>query len=241
MNNWTQKLQEKWREIPGACHTGRMFSSDLLKKSDTELVKIYDSTVMNDKPVRGGYEKPLYELYKNKKVLDIGSGFGISSIQFALKGADVTFLDLVQDNLNVLKRICEHKNIKANYFCMTSLDDLNKLKDEEYDYFFAQGSLMNAPYGFMKKEMALLVPKLKKHGILHTLSYPKERWVANKSPSFEQWGKMTDGERTPYCEWYDGNKFIELLKPAKFKIIKEYNFGRSTSPQPFNWIELQKL
>lgn len=240
--SWIEKLQLKWREIPKDVSGGRMYSEKIVNKKSQELSVLYDDIVKRDRSCRFVFEQPLYDLYKDKKVLDIGSGFGISSIQFALKGADITFLDLVQTNLDVLKKICNYKNIEAKYFLMDSLDKLEELEDESYDYFFACGSLMHAPFDFMKKEMSILTKKLKKNGVIHTLSYPKERWIKNGKPSFERWGKITDGERTPYAEWYDGEKFLDLLGRDKYQLIKEYNFGKENRKvHPFNWIELKKV
>jgi len=43
---------------------------------------------------------------RGRKVMDIGSGFGVDSITFAQHGAWMTFVDLVETNLKVLQRLC---------------------------------------------------------------------------------------------------------------------------------------
>ena len=98
-NEWFNKLQTKWAEIPQDIAGERVMSSELLKLTDKEINERYDKIVENDRPVREIFEKDLYEKYRGKNILDVGSGMGISSIQFALHGANVTFLDLVEDNL----------------------------------------------------------------------------------------------------------------------------------------------
>ena len=238
-NEWFTKLQTKWQEIPQDISGERIMSSELLKLSDKEINDWYDEIVINDKAVREIFEKDLYEKYKGKNILDVGSGMGNSSIQFALHGAKITFLDLVEDNLNVILKIMNYKGLEGTYRCMTEIEDIDTLPNQHYDYIFCCGSLMNAPKPFMVREMELLEHKLKCYGEFHILSYPKQRWLNCGSPPFEEFGKMTDGERTPYCEWYDGEKFLNLLSQTgckqQYEIISEYNFQNDD----FNWIEIK--
>jgi SAM-dependent methyltransferase len=238
-DEWFKKLQTKWCEIPQDIQGERTMSSELLKLTDKEINERYDKIVENDRPVREIFEKDLYEKYRGKNILDVGSGMGISSVQFALHGANVTFLDLVEDNLNVILKIMNYKGLEGTYRCMTEIEDIDTLPNQHYDYIFCCGSLHHSPQSFMLREIELLEHKLKCCGEFHILAYPKERWIKCGSPPFEEFGKMTDGDRTPYAEWYDGEKFLQLLKKTginqTYKIKKEYNF----SDNDFNWIELE--
>ncbi len=56
------------------------------------------------------------------------------------------------------------------------------------------------------------------------LSYPYERLVASGARTGEEFAKMTDGERTPWAEWYDKAK-IERLFGNDFMVPLEMNFG----------------
>ncbi len=80
----------------------------------------------------------------------------------------------------------------------------------------------------MKPEFDALAACLKPEGgrfIMH--SYPKARWEREGSLAFDKWGVKTDGEGTPWAEWYDSVKLIDALKPARFELVYycEYRQG----------------
>ena len=163
------------------------------------------------------------------KIVDIGCGLGIDGIHFAEHGASVTFIDIVATNVDLVRRICKLKGIEksCSFRVMQDAEDLMKL-DRDYDAVMAFGSLMNAPIEVMKPEFDALAACLKPESgrfIMH--SYPKARWVREGSLPFDQWGAKTDGEGTPWAEWYDAGKLIDALKPARFELVYycEYRQG----------------
>ena len=48
---------------------------------------------------------------------------------------------------------------------------------------------------------------------------------------------MTDGERTPWVEWYDVVKLKKRLFPAPFEVILDFNF----SDNVYNWFDLMLM
>lgn len=52
---------------------------------------------------------------------------------------------------------------------------------------------------------------------------------------FKQWGEKTDGKGTPWCEWYDVDKLLALLSPAKFEDIFYYEWYNNC----YNWFDLK--
>lgn len=50
-----------------------------------------------------------------------------------------------------------------------------------------------------RREALDLLSHLKPGGRWMELVYPRERWLREGAPAFEQWGKVTDGERTPWA------------------------------------------
>jgi ubiquinone/menaquinone biosynthesis C-methylase UbiE len=70
-----------------------------------------------------------------RRVIDIGSGIARQTLQFAIHGASVTFVDIVKDNLEVIRRVarskgvhervCSHRFVKASpsimfLFCLSA-------------------------------------------------------------------------------------------------------------------------
>ena len=51
-------------------------------------------------------------------------------------------------------------------------------------------------------------------------------------PPFSEWGKLTDGERTPWVEWYDIEKLKLRLHPGRFETVLEFASTRIIS---FGW------
>jgi SAM-dependent methyltransferase len=183
---------------------------------------------------RGWYHALYADGMRGKKVLDIGSGFGVDSITFAQHGAKVTFVDLVETNLKVLERLCKSMGIKDVQFQLfQDLDSLRPL-DNDYDVVMAMGSLHHAPVEVMRPEYQELLRHLKVGGRWLQLAYPKSRWVRHGRPPYRMWGGRTDGYGTPWAEWYDLPKLLSMFEPARFDVVlyQEFHDG------DLNWFDL---
>jgi len=237
---WSQ-LREKWREVPGTTQE-RTYSHDLLKMSDEELVQHWDDLYENN-CVRTGYSVRgwYHDLYAplasyGGQWLEVGSGLGFDGTFFARQGALVTFLDIVEDNLRVIERVCNLKGItNVNFRFLNDLSSITALGN--YDVILAVGSLINAPSDMMSAERRSLAAKLQSNGRWLELCYPKERWEREGCLEFSQWGKKTDGDRTPWVEWYDLDKLLNSLLPHRFQVILDLNFHGDD----FIWFDLKKV
>jgi len=186
-----------------------------------------EGTPLNN--IRGWYQLLYRDWCRGRKIIDIGCGSGIDSIHFAENGASVTFVDIVGSNVELVRRICRLKGIEqtCSFLVMKNVADLEQL-DRDYDAVMGFGSLMHAPLDIMKPEFDALAARLKPEGgrfIMH--SYPKGRWEREGALAFDKWGEKTDGEGTPWAEWYDSDKLINALKPARFELVYycEYRQG----------------
>jgi FkbM family methyltransferase len=240
-SDWTkpyEALREKWVEVP-TTRDGRNKTTRFLEMPDDALLAEWekaraDITTGPEFAHRGWYHTLYADGMRGKKVLDVGSGFGVDSITFAQHGASLTFVDLVETNLNVLKRLCGIMNLKDVKFQV--LEDVSSLRplDTDYDVIMAMGSLHHAPTNVLKPEFQELIRHLKVGGRWLQLAYPESRWARDGKPPFSKWGEMTDGVGTPWAEPYDVPKLLSMFAPAKFEVVLYQEFHNSD----FNWFDL---
>lgn len=53
--------------------------------------------------------------------------------------------------------------------------------------------------------------------------------------AFSEFGKRTDGERTPWAEWYDLQKVKQRLFPVRTETVLDFSFGGAN----FGWVDLR--
>jgi 2-polyprenyl-3-methyl-5-hydroxy-6-metoxy-1,4-benzoquinol methylase len=231
-------LRKRWNAVPTTT-TGIASTSHLLALSDKDLLAEWekarkDISTGTEFAHRGWYHALYGDVMCGKKVMDVGSGFGVDSITFAQHGARLTFVDLVETNLNVLGRLCKILGLADVRFQL--LDTLKSLKplDSDYDIIMGMGSLHHAPTEVLRPEFQELLRHLKLGGRWLQLAYPKSRWIREGRPPFSKWGEITDGPGTPWAEWYDLPKLLKLLAPAEFDVILYQEFHNGD----FNWFDL---
>lgn len=106
----------------------------------------------------------------NKKIIDIGAGTGAYSVYFANKGYQVTAIDLVSHNLEVLK----NKSFKGKTILANALD-LSMISDNSYDVTILFGPMYHL-LSSSEKEKALLEAKrvTKPQGVIFVSYYMNE-------------------------------------------------------------------
>lgn len=229
-------LRAKWGAVPAG--KSRFSTAELLKLPDDELLQSWTgnregATTGKGFAVRGWYHTIYKDVFRGKRVLDVGSGLGIDGITFAQHGAQMTFLDVVESNLELLKRICRILKVEnVGFHYLESLDSIARLP-ETFDVIWAQGSLINTPFDVTRREVQELLKHLPVGGRWVELAYPEERWKMEGELPFERWGDKTDGG-APWVEWYDLPKLRRLLAPAEFEVVLSFNFYNDN----FNWFDL---
>jgi hypothetical protein len=237
MEDMAGKLRQKWVEIP-ATRQGRQFSSDILAWSDAQLLEYWETCrrETSTPEVRGWYQERYQDQFRDRYLADIGPGIGVDGIFFAQQGAKVTFVDIVQDNLKLLERICRIKGVSAEFYFIDNFTEFHFA--QPFDVFLAVGSLINAPFDFTRRQVRAMTKFLKVGGKMLMLGYPRERYLRVGARNGAEFGKRTDGERTPWAEWYDDDKIRVLFGPD-FRLEWSRNFGKNNSE--FNWFDLTKL
>lgn len=237
---WTDpysRLRGKWHEVPAG--DGRVSTADLARLPDTELVArwqdFFDAATQGEHfRDRGWYQLLYKDVLAGKRVMDVGSGLGFDAFTFAGAGAHVTCVDIVESNLSVLKRLCALKGLADVGFCY--LDTVASLRAlaADYDVLWCQGSMLHAPFEVVREEAQELLRHLRVGGRWIELAYPRERWEREGRKPFNQWGVNTDGENTPWAEWYDIEKVRRRLAPAQFDVVMSFNFDNDN----FIWFDL---
>ena len=232
------KYRDKWREVPAGDDTdGRVFSAGLLDLPDSEFLTTWDR--MAERRASGGMSwfRPLYrDFFAGKRVLEIGSGAGVDGIPMAALGAHWTFADIVPNNLATIRRVAALKGIDATFHLIG--DDLSfEALAPGFDAILVIGSIHHVPYDVTRREALNALRLLKVGGRWIELVYPPERWLREGSMPYDKWGQRTDGERTPWVEWYDMEKIRRRLRPGKFRTI--LNFDLRSRDQ--RWVDLEYL
>ncbi len=230
-------LRRKWGEVPYKQYE-RIQSRELLARCDEEVLEIWtqnhlDGSTGKAFSARGWYQSLYRDAFRGKKLLDVGCGLATDTVFFAEHGASVTFLDIVESNVQFVEKVCALKGIENATFCY--MEDLSSLRalPADYDVLYACGSFIHAPLEVVRMEAQVLLEHLPVGGRWIELGYPKSRWEREGSLPFDGWGKRTDGW-APWTEWHDIEKLDAILSPAQFDVILQFEFHNSD----FNWFDL---
>jgi hypothetical protein len=234
-----QKYREKWREVPGGNDDApRRFTTDLINLADRELLVFWDDMAVRRDASPLGFLQPLYrDFFRGRHTVDVGSGLGLDGMRFAMVGARWTFADIAPSNLALLERVATLKGLRDRVAFHLIADDLSFEAVAPVDAVIAIGSIHHVPFEMARRECANILKRLKPDGRWLELVYPRTRWEKEGRPAFEKWGAMTDGERTPWSEWYDLDKLRQRLAPEKLRTVLDFDFQGTD----FHWFDLQRL
>ncbi len=235
LDDYFATLTKKWSEVPGGSdRSGRHLSTELLNMTDDALLAFWDGQMVRAAEVRDWYHRLYKSIFPGRRVLEIGSGLGFDGITFLAKGVDWTFCDIVPENLEVIQRVVQLKGLSAS-FCHLSSSSAFDALPRNFDFVWCDGSMINVPFEIAAEESRLIMAHLKPGGRWIELAYPRERWLREGSQPCETWGNTTDGEGTPWMEWYDLQRIRERLLPYRFIPILDYRF----SSDNFVWFDLE--
>lgn len=231
-------LRKKWGEVPAGDR--RQSSAQLLQRSDREILAEWDRARNNDVlgpgfGVRGWYHEAYRSLMPGKTVLDIGCGMALSTLCFAEMGARVTFVDIVPENVELVRRLCRAKGISAEFLTIDRFGDLDQLPI--FDIVTTIGSLINTPLAVTRMEVDALKTHLRQRGRWLHLAYPRTRWEQEGRIPFCRWGEVTDGSGTPWMEYHDRDKIFWLFEPSEIRILFECEWHNNE----FNWFDIELL
>jgi SAM-dependent methyltransferase len=232
-NKPLKTLRAKWGTIP--LHDRRAQSAELLELPDDELLELWRTQrdLEGALDLRGWYRLLYRDTVPGKRILDIGCGFGFDSLTFAELGAELTLVDIVEDNVRLVARVAGLLGLQVRTLYMEKVETLAGLPDD-FDVVMAIGSLHNAPESVMRPEYQELARRLRPGGRWWQFAYPKFRWEREGRLPFDEWGPRVDGPGTPWEEWLDVPRLLDFLAPARFELV----FYTEWHNRDFNWFDL---
>ncbi len=215
----------KWDMLPAGKQ--RESVNNLLTLSTEAIFEFYRKCIEFWQKERGWEYERYSELFLGRSVLEIGSGLGYDGITYSKSVRKWTFCDIMPQNLAFIKKVAGHLEVKNIYFQLIEDVFEHDFKDL-YDGFYAHGVLHHVPFEVAQKEVRNIDKFLLSGSKVVLLMYPYERWEMCGRPSFEEFGCMTDGEGTPWAEFYDEEKLKSLFGDG-FELLNETKWGYRNS------------
>lgn len=155
---------------------------------------------------------------KGKKILDLGCGFGETSVYFAKKGADVIAVDISNECIRIGKKLAQKYKVKKNCKFMHMLAEDLKFKNNYFDYIFGNGVLHHVDLNKAAQEVERVLKPQGTAIFIEPIPY---------NPVINIYRKVADKVRTP------------TEKPVSFKSIKSLNkYFKEVSHEEFHLFTL---
>lgn len=128
-----------------------------------------------------------FSKYKGKKVLEIGCGAGIDSLQFARAGAELTAVDLTPNALKLAQRNLEVHGYTATF--VNANAEAMDFPDNHFDVVYSNGVLHHTPrpqkafdevFRVLKPGGEAVILLYKKHSWMHLLTYIQGVYVEHE-------------------------------------------------------------
>jgi SAM-dependent methyltransferase len=191
------------------------------------LIQFYKHFIAFWEKERGWEYDKYSQTFYGRSVLEIGSGLGYDGVTYAKSAHKWTFCDIIPANLKLVQRITDLLEvINVNFQLIENV--VNHDYGEMFDGFYAHGVLHHVPFEVARQEVINIDKFLKKGAAIVMLMYPYERWEMCGKPPFEEFGCMTDGEGTPWAEYYDEEK-IQLLFGPNYQLDSCIKWGHQNA------------
>ncbi len=115
-------------------------------------------------------------MLSGKKVLDVGCGGGLLSESMALRGAQVTGIDLAKNSLQVAKLHSETTGISIDYQCI-SAESLSEEKPASFDIITCLEMLEHVPHPIKTIQACAKLVKPNGHLFFSTLNKTIKSWI----------------------------------------------------------------
>lgn len=214
--------RERWLKLPAG--RWRANIGLLLKLPDWLFVRLYNYfSKFWEKERKWEYGR-YTEIFAGRNVLEIGSGLGYDGIKYSRTASSYTYAELNQLQILFLQKVAALFH-KTNIYFEFMTDPLSHTFSKHYNAFYAHGVLHHVPFEVAQKQFQQIDSFLEIGSYCVFLMYPKERWEKSGKPSFDKFGKYTDGS-CPWTEYYDTEKMKALLG-EKYELAFQKKWGHN--------------
>jgi len=177
-----------------------------------------------------------FDLHHGKCVLEYGCGSGSDTLSYLRRGNRVTALDIVPENITVVKKNAERAGFGDQILATILLQGSYPipLQNETFDIVSSHGVLHHIvnPVPVVEEFYRILKPG----GLVYVMLYTEhaarhfsaaiDQLVSTRGISmYESFGWTMDGEGTPYAKPYLEAEGYDLLESVGFKITKTTLFN----------------
>jgi 2-polyprenyl-3-methyl-5-hydroxy-6-metoxy-1,4-benzoquinol methylase len=171
---------------------------------------------------------------KNKKILEVGSGTGSSSITLAEQGAEVTGVDVDSSSLEVAKIRANLLNLNIQFLELSGTE-INKLNDK-FDVVIFYATLEHMTVEERIESLKQAYALLNENGYLIIVEAPNRLWIEDTHTSelpFFQW--LPDNLAYLYTKFSEKQSFnSKYLDTEYLKLEEFYRRGRGVSYHEFD-------
>lgn len=203
------------------------FHDNYAKSVDLKTITINENYSLAAQENR--FAKSIFGNFKNKRILDLGCGFGETAIYWAKKGAIVDAVDISQESVNIGKKLAKKfKVAKSCKFQQMASENL-QFPDDNFDYVFGNGVLHHVEIEKTSKEINRV---LKPGGLavfIEPLAY---------NPVINVYRQIAEEVRTPTEKPLTFNEINQMKK--HFTLVKHREFQFFTL-LIFIWFLLSKI
>lgn len=157
------EVQDYWDSSP--CFTKRSSAP----RDSKQFMDETEARKFKSEPAIPGFAE--YEKWAGKRVLEIGCGIGIDSVNFARAGAEVTAIDLSEESLKIARKRSELAGVEIVFRCLNAED---RIWNRNSDLIYAFGSIHHSPNP--DSILRNLHSNLKHDGTLKLMVYNKYSW-----------------------------------------------------------------
>ena len=219
-----ERSQSYWRFIPSG--EGKHNSAELAQLPGDELQGIWRrafASRFHRYPEEDCFVQVMAESFRDRDVLSIGSGMGFHEIYYQRHDARVTCCDIVESNLDVIRRVCALNGLPPIQTILSG-EASGPRFDRPFDVGFVYGSLMTMPPDKQRRLLSHVRSALEPDGEMVLMLYTwkfVESTCGWKSPAeFDPtvFARASDPsveeEHCPWSDWHDDRKLLGLVGPG---------------------------